>query len=78
MGTPYGSAELVRTELLFDLAGDLFIFTVAISVVCALSSALTSVRIARASHPPRLAIWTLLTTVLSVLAWVEFAVVVLS
>jgi hypothetical protein len=71
MGTPYGPADAVRTELLFDLADDLFIFTIAMFGVCFLAAVLTSVRVARARRPPRLAIWTLLTAILSVVAWAE-------
>jgi hypothetical protein len=72
MGMPSGPAELVRTELLLDLAGDLFVFTLAIAGVCVLALALTGVSLARAGHPPRLALVTFFTTVLSVLAWAEF------
>jgi hypothetical protein len=69
MGTPYGPADAVRMELLLDLADDFFIFTIAMFGVCFLAAVLTSVRVARARHPAPLAIWTLLTAVLSVVAW---------
>ncbi len=72
MGTPYGPIEAVRTELLFDLADDFFIFAIAMFGVSVLAVVLTSVRVAGARHPPRLALWTLFTTVLSVLAWGGF------
>jgi hypothetical protein len=72
MGNPHGPTDTVRAELLFGLAEDLFIFSIAMFGVCLLAAVLTSVRVARARHPPRLALWTLLTAVPSVLAWAEF------
>jgi hypothetical protein len=72
MGTPYGPSDAVRTELLFGLADDLFIFTSAMFGACLLTAVLTALRVARAGHPPRLALWALLTCILSVLAWAEF------
>jgi hypothetical protein len=69
MGSPYGPIEAVRTELLLGLADDLFIFTIAMFGVGLLAAALTSVRVGRARCPPRIALWTLVTAVLSVLAW---------
>jgi hypothetical protein len=71
MGTPYGPADAVRAELLFDLAADFLIFNIAMFGVASLATVLTSVRVARARRPSQLAIWTLVTTVLSVLAWAE-------
>ena len=72
MGNPYGPADSVRAELLAELAADFLIFAIAMFGVCALVTALTSVRVARARPPPRLALWTLVAAVLSVLAWAEF------
>lgn len=72
MGIPHGPIDAVRTEVLFDLAGDFFIFSIAMFGVCVLAVALTSICIARSRPTPRLASWTLLIAVLSVLAWAEF------
>ena len=71
MGAPYGPPELVRTELLFGLAEDLFVFTVAMFAVYVLGAVAIGSSIVRRRDVPRLAMWTTLTTLLSVLAWAE-------
>jgi hypothetical protein len=78
MGTPYGPVNEVRVELLFDLVGDFSVFTSAMIGLCLLVTTLTSVQIGRAGRPPQLALWTLIVTVLSVLAWAEFGRAVLA
>lgn len=71
IGTPYGPPDLVRTELLLDLADDTFIFTLAMAALCLLAAVLTRPSAARVRDTSSLMLWTLLTTLLSVLAWVE-------
>lgn len=69
-GDPYG--PFARTEVLFNLAGDLFAFSVALFVVGLVALGMTSSAVARTRPPPHLALWTSSTTALSVLAWAGF------
>ena len=71
MGDPYGPPDAVRTELLFGLAEGLFVFAVAMAGVATLGAMVIGWSLARRRALPQLAMWTTLTTVLSVIAWVE-------
>lgn len=72
MGGPFGPHDLVRTELLLDLASDLFVFGVAMAGVASLSATLACLALSAALRPRVLIPLTLVTTILSVLAWAEF------
>lgn len=69
-GEPYG--PFARAELLFDLAGDLFVLSVALSVPCLVVLGVTCHAVAQTRAPPRLTISTLSTTALSIFAWAAF------
>lgn len=69
-GEPYG--PLARTEVLFDLAGDLFVLSVALSVLCFVVLGVTCHALAYTRPPPRLTLSTLSTTALSIFAWAAF------
>lgn len=66
-GAPYG--PFARTEVLSDLAGDLFVFSAALSVVCFIALGLSGFAVVQGRVPPRLILWTLSTTAGSVLGW---------
>ena len=72
MGGPFGPHDLVRTELLLDLASDLFVFALAMAGVAFLSTTLPCIGLTARSRPRMLIPLTLVTTILSVLAWAEF------
>jgi len=58
--------------LVFDAAVDLLAFTIGMSGACLLVAILTSARIARTMAPPTLSLWTLLVSLLLMLASIEF------
>jgi hypothetical protein len=66
-GVPYG--PFARTEVLSELAGDLFVLSAALFVVCFAALGLTGFAVVQRCPPPRLTLWTLSTTAVSVFGW---------